>query len=215
VFGERRSSGQARLGCRSCSRRPIRSPRELRRRVRKSKEESIGNGARDTRLLDTRLLSAPADKLQRSNKFRARRHWSAIVSCFVLWRKNRHSAFLRCAGRCRELGRVLTASRPDATNWPDARTPAAQPRVAALDRLWSDALRICPAWSQLCSDPSGGGACEVTSLMSWSCNTKHGCMMRSDFVLHGSGMMHDSSDGVGNNVLFHRAPRFRHAVAQT
>ena len=119
MFGERRSSGQARLGCRSCSRRPIRSPRELRRRVRKSKEESIGNGARDTRLLDTRLLSAPADKLQRSNKFRARRHWSAIVSCFILWRKNRHSAFLRCAGRCRELGRVLTASRA-----PGSRPPA-------------------------------------------------------------------------------------------
>jgi hypothetical protein len=33
--------------------------------------------------------------------------------------------------------------------------------------------------------------------------------------LHCSGMMHDSSDGVSNNVLFHRAPRFRHAVAQT
>jgi len=31
------------------------------------------------------------------------------------------------AGHRRELGRVLTASRPDATNWPDARTPAAQP----------------------------------------------------------------------------------------
>ena len=214
MFGERRSSGQARLGCRSCSRRPIRSPRELRRRVRKSKEESIGNGARDTRLLDTRLLSAPADKLQRSNKFRARRHWSAIVSCFVLWRKNRHSAFLRCAGRCRELGRVLTASRPDATNWPDARTPAAQPRVAALDRLWSDALRICPAWSQLCSDPSGGGACESPhSTRGVAIQTTD--MMRHSFVLHGSGMMHDSSDGVSNNILLHHAPRFRHAVAQT
>jgi hypothetical protein len=59
------------------------------------------------------------------------------------------------------------------------------------------------------------GLARSPSLMSWSCNTKHGYMMRSDFVLHGSGMMHDSSDGVSNNVLLRRAPRFRHAVAQT
>ena len=39
--------------------------------------------------------------------------------------------------------------------------------------------------------------------------------MRPSLVLHGSGMMHDSSDGVSKNVLLHHASRFRHAVAQT
>src|SRR5260370_7651094 len=66
VFGERRSSRHARLGCRNCNRTPIRSLRELRKRVGKSKEESIewckGHS----------LAYAPADKLQPSNKFLAR-----------------------------------------------------------------------------------------------------------------------------------------------
>src|SRR6266403_930115 len=90
--------------------------------------------------------------------------------------KSPQRIFALCRVAAAKLGRVLNASRPDATNRPDGRTPfgAADARVTALDRPWSDASRVYSAWSQPGSDPSGGGACEVTSLYSWSCNTNHG-----------------------------------------
>src|SRR6266403_1429382 len=129
--------------------------------------------------------------------------------------KSPQRIFALCRVAAAKLGRVLNASRPDATNRPDGRTPfgAADARVTALDRPWSDASRVYSAWSQPGSDPSGGGACESPhSTRGVAIQTTD--MMRHSFVLHGSGMMHDSSDGVSNNILLHHAPRFRHAVAQ-
>src|SRR5882724_5540024 len=59
----------------------------------------------------------------------ARRHWSAIVFCFVLWRKNRRSAFFApCRVAVANLAACSPLSRPDATNRPDRRTPAAPMR---------------------------------------------------------------------------------------
>jgi hypothetical protein len=142
--------------------------------VRKSKEESTGNGARDARLLDTRLLSAPADKLQRSNKFRARRHWSAIVSCFVLWRKNPpQRIFALCPVAVANSAACSPLFVPMQQIGRMAEYPLAQPMREWLPEIDFGVMHhgFAPRGH---TDPSGGGACEVTSLNSWSCNTKRG-----------------------------------------
>ncbi len=189
MFGERRSSRHARLGCRNCSKRPIRFPRELRRRVRKSKEESIRNAPKSS----------------------AGRHWSAIVSCFVLWRKDPPRRIFGLCGVAVAYSPLLVRMQQIGLM---AEHPLARPMRAWLPEIdfgvMHHALRghnhalILQAARRARSPHS----CRGVAIR----NTD---TMRSSFVLHGSAMMHDSLDGVSNNVLFHRAPRFRHAVDQT